>query len=602
MTASPTASRGVWCLSVSPRTGAPLPQRSCVVSDGRGWLVATIQDSVVCLAENPGGAGIVWEYSTGGPIVGSAAAASDGSLRVHSSDGHLHGLAADGSPLWTPVEIREPLNWTSPLVDASGNTWICAFAGGLIKIDAAGKKSPRPYLRSPVKFDCQGVLHDGKLIIGGEDQFVHAIDLCGERGAEIWNQDASRGRTNWFINSAVALASGPTFVVASRDGNLYGFSVEGEEVWKAEMPGQLLGSPVVDEADRIFVGLCRTEKGASSPGALACFDIRRRQWIWEVSAPGAVESTPVIGSDGTVYFGDNAGCIQAVSAAGKRLWETWVGAAVRSSGTIVSEGHVVFGDDEGRLFALCCDSPRLSRGWPTALGPSLWNVAEEALTVARPFSPEGVRARIQSPFEYQDVPLATVTAASPPQTTVPAASPPSVAATLPAVVPSMPPLAAVNAPVPALTSSAAARSVNVPTLDNAVEPQPSPVTPLVGRLASVVDFRTGAELPTGRAYPWNLPRTALSEQRPLCLTNPGPGDLVVTVSCTGGGITVSPVGQLRIRPGRRKFVVLRFEPNGDEWLLVDFRTSDARPGRRHCIRIRRSNSAKLPNMSVESIA
>ena len=86
---------------------------------------------------------------------------------------------------------------------------------------------------------------------------------------------------------------------------------------------------------------------------------------WEYRAQGAVESTPVIGSDGIIYFGDNAGVVHAVNRDGRPEWTQSVGSAVRSSGTIPIPGRVVFGTDEGQVVALLCSSEGIpQRGWP----------------------------------------------------------------------------------------------------------------------------------------------------------------------------------------------------------------------------------------------
>lgn len=607
-----TAGRELWQVSVNPRSAGPLPLRNCPMTDGQGRLVAALQDVVVCLVEAAAGVRVVWEYSTGGFVPGSPGVAPDGSLRVHSSDGRLHGLSPEGQPLWPPVQVREPPGWSSPLVDQEGTTWLCAQAGGVIRVDAAGQTTPRPYFRSPTKFNCTGVLLGGMLVVGGEDQFVHAINLQGARGAETWDQRANCGRTGWFINSAIALASGPIFVVASRDQHLYGFAPDGSELWKTKIPGQVLGSPVVDGADRVFVGLSRSESGSTPQGAVACFDIAHRQWLWEVSAEEPVESTPVVGSDGIVYFGDNAGWVRAVNAAGQPLWQVCTGRPVRSAGTIVSSGHVVFGDDAGRLFAIQCDSSSLAGGWPKFLGPAVWSAPTAIFDEASRHSLDPTRAVVRVLFDCSEEPSATSDTKPtrtetppvtlPPSPTIPRPQPPIPPPPPPARVPVAAPIRVAAVPPepvaiplpepvsvpptpPTLSPTVAPPSVAEVAPLQSTAPQPAP-----GRLVSVVDYRTGADLLPMRPYPWPLVRTGQLEQRALFLNNDGSGNLFVTVSCAGRGVTVSPTGRLRIPPGRQKFVVLGIEPAADEWLLVEFQTPDSRPGKRCIVRIQRTGS------------
>ncbi len=118
----------------------------------------------------------------------------------------------------------------------------------------------RAFLRSPVQFNSTGILFDKTLYVGGEDQFVHAIDLTKPRGRELWDESENHGRTGWYINSAIAMLSDHTLIVASRDDHLYNFALDGTLRWKVHLPGQALGSPVVDAQNRIYVGLYQVER------------------------------------------------------------------------------------------------------------------------------------------------------------------------------------------------------------------------------------------------------------------------------------------------------------------------------------------------------
>ena len=86
------------------------------------------------------------------------------------------------------------------------------------------------------------------------------------------------------------------------------------------MPGQMLGSPVLDRYGHIYVGVSQLPRGYESRGLLVCLDGNSHKIRWEYRAAGAVESTPVIGDDDVIYFGDNAGAIHAVDFLGNGLW------------------------------------------------------------------------------------------------------------------------------------------------------------------------------------------------------------------------------------------------------------------------------------------
>lgn len=368
--AFPTVSpeRLMWRYPIRAQSAAPLPLRNCPAADSEGRIFACIQSELVALSYDGNELHVLWVYPTGGYIPGSPSLGVDGNIRIHSCDGRLHCVAsATGESCWPPVVVGEPLGWAAPVTDLEANTWVCIYSGGLTKIDSAGRTDKRPFFRSPTKFDSSGFIMDGTFYCGAEVQFTYAVDLSGKRGKNLWDQEEDRGRTGWCINSAAALVGDSTILIASRDDHLYGFGLDGQTQWDMKLPGQILASPVVDRNERIYIGLSQIQLNQPQRGSLTCIDGRSQKIQWVYTAQGAVESTPVIGDDGVVYFGDNRGVLHAVTSTGQAKWTEDVGAAIRSPGTIVGEGQLLFGLDDGSLLALKCESTGLAGGWPKYL-------------------------------------------------------------------------------------------------------------------------------------------------------------------------------------------------------------------------------------------
>ncbi len=84
------------------------------------------------------------------------------------------------------------------------------------------------------------------------------------------------------------------------------------------MPGQIFGSPVADRNGHIYLGLSQAPRGMDPRGVLVCIDGNSHKVRWEYRTAAPVESTPAIGDDDLIYFGDNAGVIHAVNFFGKR--------------------------------------------------------------------------------------------------------------------------------------------------------------------------------------------------------------------------------------------------------------------------------------------
>jgi outer membrane protein assembly factor BamB len=359
--------RFVWSWPIdasSPLQATPLRNAPAVDSSGRIFL--HFQDRLVGLIEEQGKPKLLWEYVTGNRAPGPVVIGPQDTLRLHCSDGYLHCLdAATGKQVWSPACVGEPLGYAVPVVDHEGNTWISAIDGGLVRVDPMGRtQKPARFFRSRQKFDSPAIIVGGVLYVGSEHGYVFAIELGGERGANRWDQTAEQGYVG-FVRSAPMMTGDGVLILAAQDENLYGLNSAGAIAWKTQMPGQMLGSPVFDRFGHIYVGVSQSPRGMESRGVLVCVDGNSHKVRWEYRAAGPVESTPVIGDDEIVYFGDNAGVIHAVNFHGREQWTANVGSPVRSAGTILGPQRLAFGLDDETLVVLECSSGGLAQeGWP----------------------------------------------------------------------------------------------------------------------------------------------------------------------------------------------------------------------------------------------
>lgn len=352
----PSTGRLVGSFPAVPVPGS-LPMRNGLVLDAAGQRIyACLQSRLVALSAGDGPPTCLWEYVTGGHIPGPPVLGPDGNVRVHSSDGFLHFVAPNGQRPCDPAAVGEPLSWAVPLVDERNTTWICGSQGGLRQVDAAGRKADRPFLRTRERFDGPGLIHRDVLYVAGSNHCLYAIPLDEPRGTNRWDHLAGQGKVTFTVNAALTLAPGPLLLAVTRDDQLFAFRLDGTLQWNVALPGRVNGSPVVD-GEAIYLGLSHLQRGAPGRGSLIRLDAgtRKVQWKYDTDAP--VESTPVLGSEGTIHFGDNAGTLHAVDAAGQRLWTQALGCGVRSPGTFVAPQRLVFGVDDGRLAFVRCDAP-----------------------------------------------------------------------------------------------------------------------------------------------------------------------------------------------------------------------------------------------------
>jgi outer membrane protein assembly factor BamB len=311
-----------------------------------------------------------WTYQTGGPIPRSPVLGPDGVVRVHSTDSYLHLVKSDGTRAAEPAQIGPPLGWATPLVDAHNRTWIALADGGLLCVEADGKPAKKPFYRTRRRFDCTGLIFGDVLYVGSEDHFVHAVPLAAPRGENSWATNSNAGRTGCSISAPLAITRKQLLLVVSQDDQLHAFARDGSQAWSLPLPGQVLGSPILDRDDTILLGVSQTPRNQPARGLLLAIDGTTHRIRWQFTAEEPVEGTPVLGDDGVVYFGDNAGIVYAVNLQNELQWKANVGSPIRSAGNFLAAGLVGFGCEDGSLVALKCSAQGLAAdGWPKMHGP-----------------------------------------------------------------------------------------------------------------------------------------------------------------------------------------------------------------------------------------
>ncbi len=341
------------------------PLRNAPAVDSGGRVFLQYGDRLVALIEEDKRPKLLWEYVIGTRAPGPVVLGPQDTLRLHCCDGYLHCLdALTGKQVWSPAAVGEPLGYAVPVVDHDGSTFVSAAEGGLVRVDPQGRVQKPQFFRSRKKLDSPALLLDGVLYAGSEMGYMLAIDVAGERGASKWRQGGDHGYVG-FVRSAPIVTAENVLIVAGQDECLYGVTTTGMLAWKSQLQGQILASPVADRNGHIYLGLSQTPRGMAPRGALACIDGNSHKVRWEYRTDAPVESTPVIGDDDLIYFGDNAGVVHAVDFSGKVQWTVDVGSPVRSAGTFLAPHRLAFGLDDDSLVVLDCSSGGLpADGWP----------------------------------------------------------------------------------------------------------------------------------------------------------------------------------------------------------------------------------------------
>ena len=132
----------------------------------------------------------------------------------------------------------------------------------------------------------------------------------------------------------------------------------GTPIWEFVTRGNVDSSPAIGSDGTVYVG--------SDDRKLYALNGKSGVKLWEFETGSFVTSSPAIGSDGTVYVGSYDNKLYAINGkSGVKLWEFETGDNVWSSLSIGSDGTVYVGSADKRLYAIKTDSKGLAKSpWP----------------------------------------------------------------------------------------------------------------------------------------------------------------------------------------------------------------------------------------------
>jgi outer membrane protein assembly factor BamB len=228
-----------------------------------------------------------WSFPTGDHIEGGPAvnegtivfpAGNDGLYAIDSTTGKRQwnftaGLHIDSTP-WIEKERVFVGSGPSRRFDA-------------LQVICLNCKTGEPIWRTPVKLPAWGspTVARGRVFVGlGNGRLATPAQPPESPAGALGCFDANSGAELWnfAVGDAVfgrPVAVGETVVFGSRDGNLYGVSFEGREVFRLPMGGPVMAS-ATDDGEFVF--------SVSVPGRLACVNPAdgREVWRYELSQRG----------------------------------------------------------------------------------------------------------------------------------------------------------------------------------------------------------------------------------------------------------------------------------------------------------------------------
>lgn len=349
---------------------------------------------------------VKWTFDTGA-IVSSPAMDSDGVLYVSSMNGYLYLLNPDGSQK-AAYAMGTSMS-SSPSIHSDGTIYVGGNNGNLFAVNPDGTLK-WIFSTGDVIDSSPAIGSDGTIYIGSDDGVFYAVN---HNGSEKWrnsmyvsydiNSSAVIGKDGVVFSGGDGLyglypddgstkwvhfeGGDPlTSVAIDDDGTLYGCFIygnvtavnpDGSVKWQYDVGNKysnleegIYTSPVIGSDGTIYIGVLYNDTFRSTSfGELQAFN-RDGTLKWSFpddtayATVGPIRSTPAVAADGTVYVGSDDGNIYAINPDGTELWRAATENTVRSSPVIGSDGTVYIGSSDGKTYAIIGGAPPDNGPWP----------------------------------------------------------------------------------------------------------------------------------------------------------------------------------------------------------------------------------------------
>jgi outer membrane protein assembly factor BamB len=300
-----------------------------------------------------------WNFTTGTTVHSSPAISNDGTIFIGSQDHKLYGINPDGSEKWNFTTERAILS--SPAIDSDGTVYIGSrdfnlYAIGITQNLSANVTSHFTSLNSAAQSAISVHVTDGTNPV--QDATVNLVsDNGGIFSPQSGITDAN-GDFKSIFNAPTVTSQIICRISAEASKTGYNDSSGYVDVTINPIPWPMF------RQNLNHTGVSPYDT-SSNPGKLK----------WSFTTGGNVESSPSIGSDGTIYVGSVGDKkLFAINPDGTEKWNFTNGGAIHSSPALGSDGTIYVGSGNYSLWAINPDGTekwRFITGWGISSSPAI---------------------------------------------------------------------------------------------------------------------------------------------------------------------------------------------------------------------------------------
>lgn len=325
-----------------------------------GTIIISFPSSGELHALNPDGT-LKWYYSVPDGSLGLTALTIDSDDNVYyksrsSYDWKFCKLDSEGNLKWEFIADPDASDGIQGCDIAPDGTLYCFYAHWIRSITPSGWQVWK------LLFDFG--IHPSIGVIGSEGT-VYASSSVETPGLEALNPDGTLKWRCTSVNPTTFMAIGydGTIYVGTYNGGLYTLSAineNGQLKWEYTIENSMLSSPVVGTDGTIYFGT-----GTSQGEGMYLYAVNPDGSLkWRYDEILGVFNTSAIGSDGTIYVGSRDTYLYAINPDGSLKWKYEAGAPIMSHLAIGSDGAIYFCTSY-HLYAVESESEGLTNSsWP----------------------------------------------------------------------------------------------------------------------------------------------------------------------------------------------------------------------------------------------